>query len=101
MRVSLSIKELLPFIAEKYKFKNCSAGFTEIFYLHPEAKMQMYEPMNLAYLGKTAPISLLSRINILEMHVEDILRLADGFMPEKDLINYLSNYLTIQELPNH
>ena len=98
MRISLSIKELLPLIAEKYKFKNSSAGFTEIFYIHPDAKMQMYEPKTMAYLGKaTAPISLLSRVNILEMHVEDILRLADGFMPEKDLINYLSNYLTIEE----
>ncbi len=101
MRVSLSIKELLPFIAEKYKFKNSSAGFTETFYIHPEAKMQMYEPKLLAYLGKTPPLSLLSRVNVLEMYVVDILMLADGFMPEKDLINYLSNYLTIQELPNH
>lgn len=88
-KIQISLKELLPIIGKKYSFVTEYRGYKETLYIHPENKPKEFTSLNMSYFPKIK----VERLAVLDMAVLDILMAVNGFIPERQLLEYLEQYI--------
>jgi hypothetical protein len=91
--MNISLGELLPLIAAEYKFVSSNRGFEEVFYIHPSSKLIPFTSINMSYYPVIYTDDVKHKVAILKLAVKVILEAVNGFIPEKELLKYLEQYI--------
>lgn len=91
--MNIALKELLPLIASEYRFISEYEDVREVFYIHPSSRLIHFTSIDMSYYPVIDTRDKKHKVAILKMAVGDILEAVNGFIPEKQLLIYLEQYV--------